>query len=287
MMDSWEQIWRRRGEMFAALGISSAFLWLSASVASPNSKFNIWPPLALCGLMTVAGLYMMFAPDVERLPLPGRSSGVVLRARQSRVYERHVDDLHAFAAAAFDAIHIASDGRRFPATTAIPFQGPGASDFQAHFPEAASLIAEWNEVADGYAQSRSRLMGLGFQLASGVVAPTDERLLAGVLERVGTGILDPMEVFWTTRVGLLVLLQDPNDDDDFQQVCPLPSGPNAMESVLAVWSLVRDFSQRDEAQDLRHRDTVRKQVRPLLTSALEAASKNHQPTGHCERCPQG
>lgn len=272
--------------MFAALGISSAFLWLSASVASPNFKVNIWPPLAICGLMAVAGLYMMFAPDVKRLPLPGRSSGGASRTRQSRVYERHVDDLHAFAASAFDSIHITSNEQRFPATTPIPFQGPGASDFQAHFPEAARLIEEWNGAADGYAQSRSRMMGLGYKVASAVVAPADERLLAGVLERVGTGVLDPVDVFWTTRVGLLVLLEDPNDDDAFQQVCPLPTGPDAMESVLAVWTLVRDFSQRVEVQDLRRRDTDRKRVRPLLTSALEAASKNHQPTGHCERCPQ-
>lgn len=284
-MDSWDQIWRRRGEMFAALGFSSAALWLSASVANPNSKVNVWLPLGLCGLLAVAGLYMMFAPDVERLPLPGRSSGAALRTRQSRVFERHVDDLHAFASGAFESIHIRSSGRWFATVAPIPFTGPGASDFRAHFPDAAALVDEWNGIADGYAEASTRAQGLCYQEAGKLVGPTDMTVLAGVLERVRMGTLDPLEVVWTTRDNRLVVLEHP-DDDIYQQVCPIPDGPDAMEFVLGVWKACCDFSDHADVRDLRRRDEVVKGVRPLLTGALEAASRNHQPSGHCERCPQ-
>jgi hypothetical protein len=272
--------------MFAALGISSAFLWLSASVASPNFKVNIWPPLAICGLMAVAGLYMMFAPDVERLPLPGRSSGAASRTRQSRVYERHVDDLHAFAAQAWEAIHIRSSGQAFPTTRPIPFAGPGADDFRAHFPQATALIELWNAEADGYAATQSRVQGLCYQVAGELVAPNYANALASLLQRVGIGNVDPTTVFWTTRGNLFAILSHPDDEDAYEMVCPVPDGPGAMDTILAVWRAINDFPQNPYVQAFRRRDEAKNKIRPLLTDALEAASKTHQPSGHCERCPQ-
>jgi len=271
--------------MFLALGFSSAFIWLSTILASPASHVSIWPPLVLCGLMAAAGLYMMVAPDVERLPLPGRSTAAASRTRHSRVYERHVDDLHAFADTAFESIHIRSNGRRFTTISPITFAGPGASDFAAHFPEATVLIQEWNGVADGYATARARAQGLCYEVAGKLVDPSDLTLLAGVLERVASGIFDPMEVVWTTRGSLLVTLEYP-DDDIYQQICPIPTGPDAMGAVLAVWQATCDFADHAEVRELRRRNAVVTRVRPLLTSALEAASKTHQPAGHCERCPE-
>src|SRR5438105_7240940 len=72
-MESWEDVWRRRGEMLLTLGVSSGVVWATTILASPNSKVSIWPPLIIFGIVAALGAYCTFAPDLRRLPLPGRT----------------------------------------------------------------------------------------------------------------------------------------------------------------------------------------------------------------------
>jgi hypothetical protein len=82
----------------------------------------------------MVGLYCMLAPDIERLPLPGRHRATL----SARPHQDHVRNLQEFAHAQRERVRISS----------LNFQLADAMgrSFRAHFPNQATHADEWNSL---------------------------------------------------------------------------------------------------------------------------------------------
>ena len=255
--------------------------------SSPDAKVSLWPPVIVCGVLALAGLYMMFAPSFERVWLPGRAGARVARSKEHPSFRDHVADLHGQAQAIFDTLNpLLANGRaRFTSTNPVNL-GPAATrEFTGHFPQEAATLKEWNAVAIGFPEAVRQLSVVTEQLVEHVL-PSRERgeLPTQLLQRIGTRYYKIENAAWTHGDDGRLNIRFPPDVTAWCVALHPPASEND-DFGRSIRTALEQLPTLPEALDVQRREAEFTRLRPILDEQMREVIRTHNPGGHCDKCP--
>jgi hypothetical protein len=207
-------------------------------------------------------------------------TNAVLARKETTAYRRHIDDLHGFANQAKTGVGQEPLGRVMP----INIDGTLGQGFSKHFPKATAMMAEWNQVANGYMEKANTFMyacsAEAQRIGLGGLA------FAQVLNSIGNRRYDLPKLTWFADRGHLYIGSD-IEHDDWYTVASLP--PTAAETevlLLRIWNCCAEFRELPQVAAWVTASGRAGALWKPLYEELEAVEVNHDPAGRCSLCPR-